>query len=146
MLTFQRNTIGLLLERVPKSWNAFKIKLTLRFLFPMLTNRMVLFELLAHRRQWMLLRWFWNNNLVRDNFTVCCEMIFAVIILQFAVIDLQNAHLLWNDRLPIIYGFWHFFSVKLNKSQLNRVVNILKLSKLTPGFILLLFMIAMLMH
>ena len=26
----------------------------------------------------------------------------AVIILQFAVIDLQNAHLLWNDRLPFL--------------------------------------------
>lgn len=41
-----------------------------------------------------------------------------------------------------------FFSVKLNKSQLNKVVNIVKLSKLKPGFILLfvVVMIAMLMH
>ena len=40
------------------------------------------------------------------------------------------------------------FSVKLNKSQLNKVVNIVKLSKLKPGFILLfvVVMIAMLMH
>ena len=41
-----------------------------------------------------------------------------------------------------------FFSVKLNKSQLNKVVNIVKLSKPKPGFIPLfeVVMIAMLMH
>ena len=41
-----------------------------------------------------------------------------------------------------------FSSVKLSKSQLNKVVNIVKLSKLKPGFILLfeVVMIAMLMH
>ena len=47
------------------------------------------------------------------------------------------------------YGFRHsFFSVKLSKSQLNKVVNIVKLSKLKPGFIPLfeVVMTAMLMH
>ena len=41
-----------------------------------------------------------------------------------------------------------FSSVKLSKSQLNKVVNIVKLSKLKPGFIPLfeVVMIAMLMH
>ena len=44
--------------------------------------------------------------------------------------------------------FNSLFSVKLNKSQLNKVVNIVKLSKLKPGFIPLfeVVMIAMLMH
>ena len=59
MLIFQRNIIDLFLERVPKSWNVFKIKLALRFLFPRLTKRMVSFELLVPRRLWMLLRWLY---------------------------------------------------------------------------------------
>ena len=108
MLTFQRNTIDLFLEKVLRFWSVFKIKLALRSLFPRLTKRMVSFELLVPRRLWMLLRWV------------------------FLILFICYIH----------------FSVKLNKSLLNKVVNIVKLSKLKPGFILSfeVAMIAILMH
>ena len=53
-----------------------------------------------------------------------------------------SIQIIFTNKLNMI------FSVKLNKSLLNKVVNIVKLSKLKPGFILLfeVVMIAMLMH